>query len=46
MDQAARAGANIVKPAGKTFWVGYAGYFHDPDSHLWEVARNPAIPAA
>ncbi|WP_137894868.1 VOC family protein [Ramlibacter sp. 2FC] len=41
MAQAARAGAVIVKPAGETFWGGYAGYFQDPDQHLWEVAWNP-----
>jgi catechol 2,3-dioxygenase-like lactoylglutathione lyase family enzyme len=43
MEQAKRAGAKIVKPAGKTFWGGYAGYFQDPDDHLWEVAWNPAM---
>jgi catechol 2,3-dioxygenase-like lactoylglutathione lyase family enzyme len=42
MGQAARAGAGIVKPAHQTFWGGYAGYFQDPDGHLWEVAWNPA----
>ena len=41
MGQAARAGARIVKPAHQTFWGGYAGYFQDPDGHLWEVAWNP-----
>ena len=41
MDQARRAGAAIVKPAHETFWGGYAGYFQDPDCHLWEVAWNP-----
>ncbi len=41
MDQAARAGAVVVKPAHDTFWGGYAGYFQDPDGHLWEVAWNP-----
>ena len=41
MAQAARAGAKIVKPAHATFWGGYAGYFQDPDGHLWEVAFNP-----
>src|SRR5687767_6898681 len=41
MEQAKRAGARIVKPAGPTFWGGYAGYFQDPDDHLWEVAWNP-----
>jgi catechol 2,3-dioxygenase-like lactoylglutathione lyase family enzyme len=41
MEQAAKAGARIVKKAQKTFWGGYAGYFQDPDDHLWEVAFNP-----
>ena len=41
MAQAAAAGARIVKPAQDTFWGGYAGYFQDPDQHLWEVAWNP-----
>jgi catechol 2,3-dioxygenase-like lactoylglutathione lyase family enzyme len=41
MAQARRAGALIVKPAQDTFWGGYAGYFQDPDQHLWEVVWNP-----
>ena len=41
MAQARRAGAKIIKPAQDTFWGGYAGYFEDPDAHLWEVAWNP-----
>ena len=41
MEQAKNAGAVIVKPAHDTFWGGYAGYFQDPDQHLWEVAWNP-----
>jgi catechol 2,3-dioxygenase-like lactoylglutathione lyase family enzyme len=41
MQQARKAGAAIVKPAHDTFWGGYAGYFQDPDQHLWEVAWNP-----
>lgn len=41
MAQAQQAGAVIVKPAADTFWGGYAGYFQDPDRHLWEVAWNP-----
>jgi catechol 2,3-dioxygenase-like lactoylglutathione lyase family enzyme len=41
MRQAEAAGAVIVKPAQPTFWGGYAGYFQDPDRHLWEVAWNP-----
>ena len=39
--EAATAGATLAKPASKTFWGGYAGYFADPDGHLWEVAHNP-----
>ena len=39
--QAKKAGALIVKQAHDTFWGGYAGYFQDPDNHLWEVAWNP-----
>jgi catechol 2,3-dioxygenase-like lactoylglutathione lyase family enzyme len=41
MTEAQRAGAIIVKPAQDTFWGGYAGYFQDPDRHLWEVVWNP-----
>lgn len=41
MARAAHAGARIVKPAQVTFWGGYAGYFQDPDQHLWEVVWNP-----
>ena len=43
MAEAAKAGATILKPAQKTFWGGYAGYFQDPDGHLWEVMWNPAF---
>lgn len=43
MAQAAAAGGVVVKPARDTFWGGYAGYFQDPDGHLWEVAWNPAM---
>lgn len=43
MAQASRAGASIVKAAGPTFYGGYAGYFQDPDGHLWEVVFNPAL---
>ena len=39
--QAQKAGATIVKPAQKTFWGGYSGYFKDPDGHLWEIVYNP-----
>ena len=41
MAQARSAAAVIVKEAHDTFWGGYAGYFQDPDGHVWEVAWNP-----
>ena len=41
MDRAVKAGASILKPASETFWGGYAGYFQDPDEHVWEVVWNP-----
>jgi len=43
MEQAAAAGATVVKTAQDTFWGGYAGYFQDPDGHLWEVVYNPKL---
>ena len=43
MADAAAAGAALVKPPQETFWGGYAGYFQDPDGHLWEVAFNPQL---
>jgi len=41
MAQAKGAGAIVVKEAQDTFYGGYAGYFQDPDKHLWEVVWNP-----
>jgi catechol 2,3-dioxygenase-like lactoylglutathione lyase family enzyme len=46
MARARAAGARIVKEASDTFWGGYAGYFQDPDDHLWEVVWNPDLPVA
>ena len=37
------AGGTITHPAADTFYGGYAGYFADPDGHLWEVAHNPGF---
>jgi catechol 2,3-dioxygenase-like lactoylglutathione lyase family enzyme len=42
MAEAEAAGASVTKPAADTFYGGYAGYFRDPDGHLWEIAWNPA----
>ena len=38
LEQAAKAGANIIKPAQTTSWGGYHGYFTDLDGYLWEIA--------
>lgn len=43
MKQAEKAGAKIIKVAQDTFWGGYAGYFQDPDGHLWEIVYNPGL---
>ena len=43
IEQARAAGALIVKEPQDTFWGGFAGYFRDPDGHLWEVAWNPQM---
>ena len=43
---AERAGATITRPAARTFYGGYAGFFADPDGHLWEGAYNPGVPLA
>lgn len=42
MALAARAGAEIVKPAQKVFWGGYSGYFRDPEGYLREVVLGRA----
>ncbi|HEX5371600.1 MAG TPA: VOC family protein [Aquabacterium sp.] len=43
MARAAQAGATLVKAAQPTFYGGYAGYFQDPDGHVWEIVFNPAL---
>ena len=40
--RAEAAGARLRCPAQEKPWGGYAGYFSDPDGHLWEVAWTPA----
>lgn len=44
--QASQGGGRLVKPGQATSWGGYAGYFADPDGHLWEVAWNPQFQIA
>src|SRR3972149_11049578 len=41
LEKAKKAGGKIIKPAQKTEWGGFSGYFSDLDGHLWEVAYNP-----
>ncbi len=43
MSLALRSGAKLLKPAQPTFYGGYAGYFQDPDGHVWEAAFNPGL---
>ena len=40
MGSAVAAGGSVVKEAAAAQWGGYAGYFSDPDGHLWKVAAN------
>jgi catechol 2,3-dioxygenase-like lactoylglutathione lyase family enzyme len=43
MADAASAGAEITQVPRETFYGGYAGYFRDPDGHVWEIAWNPGF---
>jgi predicted lactoylglutathione lyase len=38
------AGGSITRAPADTFYGGYAGYFTDPDGHVWEIAYNPGFP--
>ena len=40
---AAAAGATVTTAPRETFYGGYAGFFRDPDGHVWEVAHNPGF---
>jgi predicted lactoylglutathione lyase len=37
------AGGQVTKAPIETFYGGYAGFFRDPDGHVWEVAHNPGF---
>jgi predicted lactoylglutathione lyase len=43
MALAEAAGATVTRPAARTFYGGYAGFFIDPDGHVWEIAHNPGF---
>lgn len=36
-------GARLLKPAHRTDYGGYSGYFADPDGHAWEAVIAPGI---
>jgi catechol 2,3-dioxygenase-like lactoylglutathione lyase family enzyme len=37
---------DVTRRPRQTSYGGYAGYFSDPDGHLWEVAYNPGFELA
>ena len=43
LQEAVDAGGRITQPAQETFYGGYAGYFADPEGHVWEIAYNPGF---
>ena len=44
--EAVAAGGRLLRTGETRVWGGYAGYFADPESHVWEVAWNPFFPIA
>jgi hypothetical protein len=43
MTHAIRAGGKLIKAAQRTEYGGHAGYFSDPDGHVWEIVVAPGI---
>ncbi len=43
MAHALAAGGRLMKPAAATNYGGYAGYFADPDGHVWEIVVAPGL---
>ena len=43
LDFAVAQGARLLKPAHRTGYGGYSGYFADPDDHPWEVVVAPGV---
>ena len=41
LEEAARSGGSIVRPAALADWGGTSGAFADRDGYVWEVAHNP-----
>ena len=42
IERLARAGGDVLRPAGAPPHGGVRGYVADPDGHAWEIAWNPA----
>jgi hypothetical protein len=40
MEEAEKAGAQILKPAATLQWGGYGGTFADPDGYVWSVGYS------
>ena len=40
IDEAKKAGATILNPAGKLQWGGYGGTFADPDGYVWSIGYS------
>jgi uncharacterized protein len=40
MEEAKKAGANILKSAAKLQWGGYGGSFADPDGYIWNIGYS------
>jgi catechol 2,3-dioxygenase-like lactoylglutathione lyase family enzyme len=44
MDRLLAVGATLLRDADAPPYGGLRGYVADPDSHIWEIAWNPAWP--
>jgi catechol 2,3-dioxygenase-like lactoylglutathione lyase family enzyme len=40
MEEAEKAGAQILKPAATLQWGGYGGTFADPDGYVWNIGYS------
>ena len=40
MQEAEKAGAQILKPAAALQWGGYGGTFADPDGYVWNIGYS------
>ena len=40
MEEAEKAGAQILKPAATLQWGGYGGTFADPDGYVWSIGYS------